>query len=262
MASSTRSDVLREREEERRLNMRTLVIASVASATAAAVTSQLWIHGTWIAAALTPALVALISEAMHRPTERIARAWTSDRPVLGVGAARHADRPAPDDDPLPRRAGPKADPVPRAAAPSPRGGTPDRRAGAPGPVRVYRQPGARPPRRRLALGAVAATAAIAFIVAVIALTAGDLVSGGSIGKGAGRTTLFGGDGKSRQPQQDTTPTQTAPDETAPDETPTTTDEAPPATETPSEPPPSDTAPTTPLPEAPPGEPAPNAAPSP
>ena len=42
MASSTRS----EREEERRLNMRTLVIASGASALAAAVTSQLWIHGT------------------------------------------------------------------------------------------------------------------------------------------------------------------------------------------------------------------------
>ena len=42
-----------EREEERRLNTRTLTIASVASASAAAVTSQLWIAGTWIAAALT-----------------------------------------------------------------------------------------------------------------------------------------------------------------------------------------------------------------
>src|SRR5215207_2448856 len=134
MASSTRSEMLREREEERRLNLRTLVIASVASATAAAVTSQLWIHGTWIAAALTPALVALISEAMHRPTERLARAWTSDRPALGAGAARHADRPAPADEPL----------RPRASA-------------AEGPVRIYRQPSPRTPRRRIALGAVAAT---------------------------------------------------------------------------------------------------------
>ena len=36
--------------------------------------------GTWIAAALTPVLVTLISEALHRPTERVARAWTLGRP--------------------------------------------------------------------------------------------------------------------------------------------------------------------------------------
>ena len=51
-----------EREEERRLNTRTLTIASVASAAAAAVTSQLWIAGTWIAAAVTPLIVAVVSE--------------------------------------------------------------------------------------------------------------------------------------------------------------------------------------------------------
>ena len=65
-------------------------------------------------------------------------------------------------------------------------------AGAAGPVRVYRQPGGRAPRRRIALGVVAATAALAFVIAVAALTAGDLISGGSIGKGGGRTTLLGG----------------------------------------------------------------------
>ena len=92
MASSPRSD--REREEERRLNMRTLTIASVASASAAAVTSQLWIAGTWIAAALTPVLVALISEAMHRPTERIARAWTTERGARAraISTARRTSR--------------------------------------------------------------------------------------------------------------------------------------------------------------------------
>jgi hypothetical protein len=50
MPPATRSA---EREEERRLNTRTLTIASVASASAAAVTSQLWIAGTWLAAAVT-----------------------------------------------------------------------------------------------------------------------------------------------------------------------------------------------------------------
>ena len=72
----------RTREEERRLNARTLAIASAASASAAAVTSQLWIAGTWIAAAVTPLIVALVSELLHRPTERLARAVTSDRPAL------------------------------------------------------------------------------------------------------------------------------------------------------------------------------------
>ena len=70
------------REEEQRLNMRTLVIASAASATAALVTSRLWIAGTWIAAALTPVLVTLVSEMLRRPTERIARGITVDRPAL------------------------------------------------------------------------------------------------------------------------------------------------------------------------------------
>src|SRR5918994_568877 len=109
MASSPR-DV--EREEERRLNMRTLTIASAASAAAAAVTSQLWIAGTWIAAALTPVLVALISEALHRPTERVARARTTRRTAAGGGAATT----------------------------SPKVMEPDL-----GPIRVYRQPDPPPP---------------------------------------------------------------------------------------------------------------------
>jgi eukaryotic-like serine/threonine-protein kinase len=242
MASSTRSEMLREREEERRLNMRTLVIASVASATAAAVTSQLWIRGTWIAAALTPALVALISEAMHRPTERIARAWTSDGPALGAGASRHADEPAPADQPLPPRSA--REPLSSRAGPEP----------AAGPVRVYRQPSDRAPRRKIALGVVAATAAIAFVIAVTVLTAGDLISGGSIGKGGGSTTLFSTSAKKKQPQQDAKPTQTTPEQTSTSEPP------PPTTETTPEQQPSDTAPTTPLPESPPGEPTPDATP--
>ena len=75
-------------------------------------------------------------------------------------------------------------------------------------MRVYRQPTANSPRRRIALGTVAATAGIAFVIAVITLTAGDLVSGGSIGKGGGRTTLLGGHRKNQQEQkQDATPEQ-------------------------------------------------------
>jgi len=235
MPPATRSA---EREEERRLNTRTLTIASVASATAAAVTSQLWIAGTWVAAAITPVLVTLLSEALHRPTERMARAWSSDLPALGKRVERPREAVAPPHgDPLRRR---DPDQLPR----QPRlGAAPFSEPIAAGPVRVYRQPTSRAPRRSLALGAVAATAAIAFVVAVVVLTAGDLVSGGSIGKGGGRTTFFGGQGKNKQPQeQNATPTQTTPEQngTSPDQTPTT--------DTTPEPPASDTAPVTPPPE--------------
>jgi hypothetical protein len=210
MASSPRDA---EREEERRLKLRTLTIASAASAVAAAVTSQLWIAGTWIAAALTPVLVTLISEAMHRPTERIAQARTSRRPTVERG--EHA------------------------------------------PVRVYRQGGSRPTRRRIAIGAVAVTAALAFVIGIVALTTVDLVSGGSVGKGSGRTTVFGGNGsgqdssgtdETQQDQQRQDPV------TPPADQPDTGEPAP--TQSEPEQPPSDTAPVPPPVETPPGEPSP------
>jgi hypothetical protein len=222
-----------EREEERRLNTRTLTIASAASASAAAVTSQLWIAGTWIAAALTPVLVALISEAMHRPTERIARAWTSEREMRATQAATPTRR------------------------------EPTTVSGTAGPVRVYRQSGPRTTmltKRRIAIGTVGATAAIAFVIGIVALTTVDLVSGGSVGKGSGRSTLFsGGSNKKEQPQQDQSEDanpdqQQRPEEqqqTAPSDEPTTTEPAP------DEQPPSDTAPVPPPSDTPPGEPLPN-----
>ena len=222
-----------EREEERRLNTRTLTIASVASASAAAVTSQLWIAGTWIAAALTPVLVAMISEAMHRPTERIARAWTSEREMRATQAATPTRR------------------------------EPTTVSGTAGPVRVYRQSGPRTTmltKRRIAIGTVAATAAIAFVVGIVALTTVDLVSGGSVGKGSGRSTLFSGSDRKEQPQQDQSQDanpdqQQRPEEqqqTAPSDEPTTTEPPP------DEQPPSDTAPVPPPSETPPGEPLPGA----
>jgi hypothetical protein len=229
-----------EREEERRLNTRTLTIASVASASAAAVTSQLWIAGTWIAAALTPVLVALISEAVHRPTERIARAWSSERDTARVSRAQSPTRQEP------------------AAV-----------TGTPGPVRVYRQTehgstlSTRRPqlsRRRVAIGGVVLTAAIAFVIGIAALTTADLVSGGSVGKGSGRTTLLGGSKSNgaNDSQQDATPQKQQGQEQQ--ERPTTTPDEPTTTSTAPETTPSDTAPAPPTTTTPPGEPAPDETP--
>lgn len=151
--ASSRND---EREKERRFNMRTLVIASSASATAAVVTSQLWIAGTWIAAALTPVLVALISELLYRPTEKIAERLTPDRPV-----------------PRGERS-PSSPPTPPGAA----------------PVRVYRSTAPPPRRRKIAVGAVLGTGALALLIAVVALTVPELIAGGSVGRSDSKTTFF------------------------------------------------------------------------
>ena len=76
MASQTRNSAS---EDERRQRFRTLTIASIASATAAIVVSQFWIAGTWMAAALTPVLVTVISELLHKPTTVIANRFTTER---------------------------------------------------------------------------------------------------------------------------------------------------------------------------------------
>jgi hypothetical protein len=239
MASPSRSA---EREEERRLNLRTLVIASAASATAALITSRLWIAGTWIAAAMTPVLVALVSELLHRPTERIVRGRTTDRSALPPSAARQREV-RPPERPLP---GP----------------------GEATPVRIYRS-GASTPRpaagrRKVAFGVVFGTAALAFVIAILAITVPELLAGGSIGKNDGRTTLFSGSKKDRgdrnatTPQDTTTEEQQQPDrerqptttEDQPETTPdgeTTTTETVPAPQTA---PPTETTPTTPTPTTP------------
>jgi hypothetical protein len=196
MASQPRSTA---REEQRRLKIGTLVIASVASAAAAAVTSQFWIHGTWMAAAVTPVIVALVSEMLHRPSTAIAERVTSrGTPVLPEAGA--AAPPPASGDRAPAEPGSEGPP----AAP---------------PVRVYRTgPGQKPVRprtrrRRIAVGMVAVTAVLAFAIAALAMTGTELVTGGSIGKGEGDTTLFGGDGKDqqqkKQEEQETQPSEEA-----------------------------------------------------
>jgi hypothetical protein len=205
-----------EREEERRFNLRTLVIASAASATAAVLTSQLWIAGTWLAAAVTPVLVTVISELLHRPTDRIAERLTADRPAL------RRDRVEPSEPATPP-------PVEQPAPPSEPGSA---------PVRVYRSSAAKPRRRKIAVGAVLGTSALALLIAVVVLTVPELLAGGAIGKSDSRTTLFRGDrepkssekdkqqtpSKTRDEQQATEPTTAPPSDeaTAPETTTTTT----------------------------------------
>jgi outer membrane biosynthesis protein TonB len=115
--------------------------------------------------------------------------------------------------------------------------------------------------RRIPVRAVAVTAAAAFVIAVGALTTIDLVSGGSVGKGSGRTTFFSGDkgGASdspKQQEQDATPQrQESPEKQQNQPTEPTTTSPQPEEQTPSE-----TAPVPPPSDAPPGEPQSNSTP--
>jgi hypothetical protein len=217
---------IREREASRRLSLRTLAIASIASATAAIVVSQFWAGGTPIAAAITPVIVTLVSEMLHRPTEAIARRITSERPAIlpEAGAA------APPADPA-------ADRLPEHAVSEPGS---EREA----PVRVYGKQPRRMRRQKIAVGAVVTTAVLAFAIAAAALTVPELITGNSIGKGDRHTTLFGGrKSNKKNEQQPTTPTTTTPSQqstqTTPQEkkpqattpTPTTTETTPTQTQT-------------------------------
>jgi hypothetical protein len=191
--------------EERRLEIRRLVLASLASATAAVIVSQFSVAGTWIAAAITPVFVILIQEALHKPTEVIAERFTSNRTaVLPQGTGGGAPPPARERS---VEAGRHAPPTSAPAEPGAGSGAPQP------PVNVYRSgAGGGPTRprtakRKLAIGTVAVTAFLAFAIAAFAITGTELVTGGSIGKSSHKTTLFGGPNTGTTENQNTTTTQ-------------------------------------------------------
>lgn len=74
------------------IGLRTLAVASVASAVAAYLVPMIWAPGTIPAAAAMPVIVALISEALHRPAARVARAGQR---VAGVRRDRGQSGPIP-----------------------------------------------------------------------------------------------------------------------------------------------------------------------
>ena len=184
----------RDRERSQRLQIDTLIVASLASATAALVTSFVWRPGAIVGAALTPVIVAIVSELLQRPAQRITQVRAVRRvpepsaAVHEIRAARLRERekaavgpPEPVRDRL-------ADPLPPPLV------EPPAAAVTTAPLRVYRKPR---PNIRLAL----VTAAAAFAIATAALTLPELIGGGSV-TGDGRTTLFspgGGTGDRDRP---------------------------------------------------------------
>jgi cell division septation protein DedD len=184
--------------EEKRsgISIQTLVISALAAVAAAVVVPMIWERGTLIATAMTPVIVALVSEALSRPADRITAATKTVRRSATGAAVRD-----PDFDPLPP--GERADAV---------------RDDDPFGLR------SRPPVRhhwKLAL----ATGAAAFAIAVVALTMSELVLGGPATKEGGSTTFFSGSGRDRDREATPTATPEATDTAEPTPTATETPEA-------------------------------------
>jgi hypothetical protein len=258
------------------LELKTLVIAALASATAAIVVSHLWKGGTVIAAAMTPVIVALAKEAIARPMEseivkrpvqRVSQvaAVPVRRVVPGRGArGARGYEPGPTD-PLP----------PTQAHRTATGdGNGDHAAAVDDvtltPIRTYGGSRRRPIHLKVAL----VTGLLAFVIGALALTLPELLFGGAVGSGRS-TTLFSGNSSSKSSSKDggntktqtdksgsTTPSaQPSPGRTTPTAPAPTTGAKPPPTSTtpPSASPPSQTTPApapTPTPQVPPPPPTP------
>jgi hypothetical protein len=194
-----------------RLSPQTLIVASLASLTAAIVTSHFWRGGTPITAAITPVLVALASEIYRRPAERITKLSSRAAATTRVRGSALSARD-------------EITSGPPAAAPDEGGpdGVPedgpllDLSDAGPGPVRVYRPES----NRRFHLKIVLATAVVAFAIALAVLTLPELIFGGSLASHA-RTTFFGGNSHHHRSTTKTTTTATKAQSSSAASTPTT-----------------------------------------
>jgi hypothetical protein len=202
--------VSNEQRTQGGLSPKTLLIAAVASAVAALVIPLVWRPGTVFAAAMTPIVVAIVSELLRRPVETVSSV-TARRPARG---AEVLDEPFDEPfDPLAPPSAEELDTLPQASS--------GRRA-------VHRRRPLTGRQWKLAL----ATGLVAFAAVAALFTASELLAGDSV-SGDGRTTFFSGSGRDRdEPAQqdekrerrDEEPTPTAtPEETAaPEATPTPT----------------------------------------
>lgn len=197
------------------LSLRTLAIASAASLAAATVTSRLFPPGTIYASAVTPVLVAAVSELLRRPTDRVVELRRQRRTVVVEAQEQRIE--AGQSTPI-HGSGGLAESTTR-----------------PAEIRIH---GRQPLRRRILHPKVwITTGLIAFAIAIAVLTVPELIFGGAVATND-RTTFFGGGGGSRSTQTHTTPattqTQTTTTVTQTVTTPTTTDTATATTPTPTD----------------------------
>jgi hypothetical protein len=192
-----------EKDNGSGISIQTLVISAAAAVAAAVIVPMIWERGTLIATAMTPVIVALVSEALRKPAEKI----TAVTPLATRRSATGAAVRDPDFDPLPP--GEREVQVPEDD-----------------PFGLRSRP---PVVRRHHWKIALATGAAAFAIAVVGLTMSELVFGGPATKDGGSTTFFSSGSRDEEPTPTATPEATA----TPEETPTPTPEET-ATPTPTE----------------------------
>ena len=160
------------REKSGGISVTTLLIASASAAAAAIVVPLLWAGGGVVAAAITPIIVTLVSESLKHPVEKVQTAGVWRRTPQGTAVREPAGR---DFNPL----------------------DPDEERIEVDPARTDDPFGLREPeerrfftKRKVAIALV--TGAIAFAIAAVVVTAGELTFGGAASKEQSRTTFFGG----------------------------------------------------------------------
>ena len=158
------------------LSPRTLLIAGSASAVAAIVIPMLWRPGTVFAAAMTPIIVAVVTEVLRRPVD--AASAVATRRNTGV-----LDQQDDAFDPLAPPSAEELEALPRATRPT---------------SAVHRRKRLTGRQWRLAI----ITGLVAFAAVAVLFTASELLAGDAVSS-KGRTTFFGGHAK---PKGKATPT--------------------------------------------------------
>jgi len=229
-AASVGRDVSQDRKQAKPgLSVSTLMIASLSSLAAAVVVSRLWGGGTLIGAAMTPVIVALVSEGLNRPAKAIGTV------PKAIGTVRQTR-------------GGRYDPVAEGRAGLREGdfdgaSTPPVPAAAAAQIRVHRASttkqgfSLRMPRPRV-LAAIG-TGLVAFLIAAVFLTSSELVLGKSVTSSSHRTTLVPVNRSTSSSTKDKTDTTKTTDTTTTPTTSTATTTTPPAESTPA---PSETTP--------------------
>jgi hypothetical protein len=186
-------------EKKSGISIQTLAISAAAAVAAAVIIPMIWAKGTLVATAMTPVIVAVVSEALRKPAEAISTVAPRVTRRSATGAAVRAPERF---EPLP--------PDERDVVPEVREDDPFGLRAAPAPRHHW----------KIAL----ATGAVAFVLAAVFLTGSELVFGGPATKDSGRTTLFGGSKATATPTVSPTATETPSTEATPEatETPTAT----------------------------------------
>src|SRR5215218_1162659 len=76
------------------LSIQTLLISAVAAVAAATVVPMIWEHGTILATAMTPVIVALVSEGLKKPVQHVSAVAPRVTRRTGTGAAVRRFEPA------------------------------------------------------------------------------------------------------------------------------------------------------------------------